>query len=249
MKHFWLLCLGPLLLQAAELPPVARTEEEPPAGPKPFPFSHYDLLMEYSPFVKSAEASKETEKSPELVVVGYGRIAGESHVIIQSKDNSEKREKIGSRFGSKDFPYRLLSVTNASDRKKFLAVLEDRKNRKYEIRYASESTPPPGSIGGTVGGKSLSSNPAGLMGGAGNSGGVTSSTSLSAAKNLSLGLDTTTTLMERNQKLQAKFDDPATPDTEREKIQNAINLNLEKLKQFQGAQEFISPEIKSDPIQ
>lgn len=139
MKHFWLLCLGPLLLQAAELPPVARTEEEPPAGPKPFPFSHYDLLMEYSPFVKSAEASKETEKSPELVVVGYGRIAGESHVIIQSKDNSEKREKIGSRFGSKDFPYRLLSVTNASDRKKFMAVLEDRKNRKLKIFYANES--------------------------------------------------------------------------------------------------------------
>lgn len=141
MRRFWPLWLCPLLLQAAQLSPVPRTEEGLPRGPKPFSSNHYDLLMEYSPFVKSVEAAKETEKSPELVVVGYGRIAGESHVIIQSKDNSEKREKIGSRFGSKDFPYRLLSVTNASDRKKFLAVLEDRNNRKLKIYYTSESAP------------------------------------------------------------------------------------------------------------
>ena len=160
MKHFWLLCFGPLLLQAADLPLIPPMEQGLSGNPKPFPPNHYDLLMEYSPFVKSADASKETEKSPELVVVGYGRIAGESHVIIQSKDNSEKREKIGSRFGSKAFPYRLLSVTNASDRKKFMAVLEDRNKRQLKIFYANEAAPtaPPSAGASLAASQALANN-------------------------------------------------------------------------------------------
>jgi len=97
------------------------------------------------------ESAKVTEKSPDLVVVGYGRMKGEDHVIVQQKENSEKREKIGSRYGSKDFPYRLLSVTNTADRKSFVAILEDRNNRKVQIRYASETpSPPPPPSGSAV---------------------------------------------------------------------------------------------------
>jgi len=82
MKHLRLLCFGPLLLQAADLPLIPPMEQGLSGDPKPFSPNHYDLLMEYSPFVKSAEASKETEKSPELVVVGYGRVAGGGHRVF-----------------------------------------------------------------------------------------------------------------------------------------------------------------------
>ena len=143
MRLGWIFWLVPFLLEGAELPPAA-TPEGALSEPKPFPLSRYELLQEYSPFVKSMEAAKEGEKSPDLVVVGYGRIAGENHVIIQVKDNAEKREKIGSRFGSKDFPYRLKSVQNASNRKTFKATLEDRGGRLKEIGYTAEIiTEPP----------------------------------------------------------------------------------------------------------
>lgn len=119
--------------------------------PTPYPSGHYGLLQEYSPFVKSMESAKEAEKSPELVVVGYGRMRGEDHVILQQKVDSEKREKIGSRFGSKDFPYRLLSVTNRSSRKDFVAFLEDKNKKKFQVRYATESVAPPPAISGGIG--------------------------------------------------------------------------------------------------
>ena len=141
MRWAWISGVFPMLAWAAE-PTLAPPTEAPPAEPQSFAVSHYELLQGYSPFVKSLEAAKETEKSPDLVVVGYGRMKGEDHVIIQQKENSEKREKIGSRYGSKDFPYRLLSVTNTSDRKSMIAVLEDQNKRKLQVRYAAESALP-----------------------------------------------------------------------------------------------------------
>lgn len=121
-------------------------------GPAPFPASRYELLREYSPFVKSLESAKVTEKSPDLVVVGYGRFKGEDYVIVQKKEESEKRAKIGLRFGSKDFPYRLISVTNKTSRKDFMAVLEDNQKRQIKVRYgeASSAPPPPTETGATV---------------------------------------------------------------------------------------------------
>ena len=128
-----------VFLPLGSIPALGTTGD--PAMPKPFPPSHYERLEEYSPFVKSLESAKLMEKSPDLVIVGYGRVRGEDHVIVQQKDNVEKREKIGARWGSATFPYRLLSVTNVSDRKTFKATLEDRNGRRRDIGYASESQP------------------------------------------------------------------------------------------------------------
>lgn len=160
MRFGWILwlCTGVVWAVDGLQPPLANTSApglQP--GPKPFPAKHYEVLQEYSPFVKSMEAAKETEKSPDLVVVGYGRIRGEDQVIVQRKDMTEKREKIGSRYGSTNFPYRLLSVTNVGNRKTFVAILEDQKNKPIKVQYAADS-PPQTTNAATAGGGAAESS-------------------------------------------------------------------------------------------
>ena len=75
MRWAWISGVFPVLAWAAE-PTLAPPTEALPAEPQSFAVSHYELLQGYSPFVKSLEAAKETEKSPDLVVVGYGRMKG-----------------------------------------------------------------------------------------------------------------------------------------------------------------------------
>lgn len=148
----WLRRLGLLAWLAWPAGASASPEQGlPPLDPAPFPASRYESLREYSPFVKSLEFAKITEKSPDLVVVGYGRFKGEDYVIVQKKEESDKRAKIGPRFGSKDFPYRLLSVTNKTNRKDFMAVLEDNQKRQIRVRYGeASSAPPPATVAGAA---------------------------------------------------------------------------------------------------
>ena len=150
MRWFWIPCFFSVLGWAAEPDPMP-TPGDSSAGPRPLAAAHYELLMEYSPFVKSLESAKVTEKSPDLVVVGYGRFKGEDYVIVQKKEESDKRAKIGPRFGSKDFPYRLVSVTNKTNRKDFMAVLEDNQKRQVKVRYGeASSAPPPATVTGAA---------------------------------------------------------------------------------------------------
>lgn len=184
--------------------------------PNPFPPNHYERLEEYSPFVKSLESGKLMEKSPELVIVGYGRVRGEDHVIVQQKDSSEKREKIGTRWGSSAFPYRLLSITNASNRKTFKATLEDRNGRRREIGYASEAQTVAQSAGSNV-----STNPV-LPKNQAPGGGLTNVPTL-----------TLTTTVERLQteilKLSQRINDPALTDAQKVNMQKAVDKKQEKL--------------------
>jgi len=175
--------------------------------------------MEYSPFVKSMESAKITEKSPDLVVVGYGRMKGEDHVIVQQKENSEKREKIGSRYGSSGFPYRLLSITNASNRKTFKATLEDRNGRRREIGYASEAQTVEQSAGSVV-----STNPV-LSGNQALGGGLTNVQALPPAT-------TVESLQTDIMRLSQKINDPATKDVQRVNMQKAVDTKQKQLDLF-----------------
>lgn len=239
MRHFWVYLICPLLLHGAE-PSSAQELETLPTGPKPFPSSHYSLIQEYSPFVKSMESAKETEKSPDLVVVGYGRMKGEDQVIVQQKENSEKREKIGNRFGSKDFPYRLLAVTNISDRKTFVATLEDRNKKKYQIRYASESSGSPGVASGAgspvqppPGGANVP--PAALGGKAGFVG-----------RPPILGT-TLESLPGQIEKLEANVNDPNLPDSVRQVQMRILETKKRQLEALQAPQDLPSPEVTPEP--
>jgi len=196
--------------------------------------------MEYSPFVKSLESAKETEKSPDLVVVGYGRMKGENHVIVQQKENSEKREKIGPRYGSKDFPYRLLSVTNTSDRRSFLAVLEDRNKKKYKVSYASEASPSPGPVGGVAGAVQAGPQASGNPVTAGKPATVpTQGNPLTNPFNPA----TPETLQTQIQNLEAKMNDPSTPESIRQRIRELLEAKKKQLESIQSPQELTYPEI------
>ena len=226
--------------------------------PAPFGPSRYELLKEYSPFVKSIDPAKGMEKSLDLVVVGYGRVRGEDHVIVQQKDISTKREKIGSRFGSKDFPYRLLSVTNTSNRKTFKALLEDRNRQPLEIRYATEvsSSAPSAGGGGDGAGASASPSPgAGL----GASSGTTnkSDAGTNSGKAASLGEafanianllrnETPESIQTKIKNLEAKLDNPATPEDSRVRIQEAIEREQKKLQTMQSPQDLQTDEISPE---
>ena len=241
MRWAWISGVFPVLAWAAE-PTLAPPTEALPAEPQSFAVSHYELLQGYSPFVKSLEAAKETEKSPDLVVVGYGRMKGEDHVIIQQKENSEKREKIGSRYGSKDFPYRLLSVTNTSDRKTFVANLEDRSKRKLQVRYAAESSslspsaPPTGAAVGITSSPAVSNSTSSAAPGPGGSPPTAKSTSPSAAMDPEL-------LQAQIQNLERAINDASKSEQARQNAktkQNELRLQLEAL---QRPQELTTPEI------
>ena len=217
-------------------------------GPAPFPASRYELLREYSPFVKSLESAKVTEKSPDLVVVGYGRMKGEDHVIVQMMENSEKRERIGPRFGSKDFPYRLLSVTNTADRKSFVAVLEDRNNRKVQIRYASETPPAPPLPGGPAIASGLAQpavgvgdpNPASPGQPKEFVGRPTSGPNPLAGGSLD-------SLPAQIQKLEASINNPNTPDMIRQRQMKVLEAKKRQLEGLQTPEELASPEITPVP--
>lgn len=240
MRCFWIPWSLSVLGWAAELVPPP-TPEASTANPKSFAASHYELLMEYSPFVKSLESAKETEKSPDLVVVGYGRMKGVDHVIVQQRENSEKREKISSRYGSKDFPYRLLSVTNTSDRRSFLAVLEDRNKKKYKISYASEASPPPGLVTGGAG----ASQAAPLA--SGNHPAAAGRLAPAPAQGNPLinpSIPTTSeNLQIQIQNLEAKINDPSTPELTRQKVMEVLDTKKKQLESLQSPQELTSPEI------
>lgn len=197
--------------------------------PNPFPPNHYERLEEYSPFVKSLESGKLMEKSPELVIVGYGRVRGEDHVIVQQKDSSEKREKIGARWGSSAFPYRLLSVTNASNRKTFKATLEDRNGRRQDIGYVSEAQTVAAAAGTVV-----STNPA-LTGNPASGGGPTAGLipNFNGRPPIPLPQPPTVEGVEKRiLELTEKINDPATTDVAKrifEKQLEAQKKLLEKL--------------------
>jgi len=217
--------------------------------PNPFPPNHYERLEEYSPFVKSLESGKLMEKSPELVIVGYGRVRGEDHVIVQQKDSSEKREKIGARWGSSAFPYRLLSVTNASNRKTFKATLEDRNGRRRDIGYVSEAqTVAPGA--GTVVSTNLALtvNPASSMGSS-TAGTQGPSTNIIGRPAIPLPQPLTVEDVEnRILDLTAKVNDPATPDLAKMIFQKQLEAQKKRLEKLQNptdlpAAEEVAPQL------
>ena len=197
--------------------------------PNPFPPNHYERLEEYSPFVKSLESGKLMEKSPELIIVGYGRVRGEDHVIVQQKDNSEKREKIGARWGSTAFPYRLLSITNASNRRSFKAILEDRNGRRREIGYASETqtvAPGAGSVASTN--PALPGNP---TSGLGSSAGLPTNFIGRPAIFPPQPL-TVEEVENRILELTAKINDPATTDIAKKIFQNQLEAQKKRLEKL-----------------
>lgn len=213
--------------------------------PNPFPPNHYERLEEYSPFVKSLESGKLMEKSPELVIVGYGRVRGEDHVIVQQKDSSEKREKIGARWGSSAFPYRLLSVTNASNRKTFKATLEDRNGRRRDIGYVSEAqTVAPGA--GTVVSTNLALTVNPASGGGPTAGLATNFTGRSA-----IGIPQSPTLEDLQKaiiNISVKINDPATPDSARANLQKVLESKQKQLQSLQNptdlpAAEEVAPQL------
>ena len=180
------------------------------------------------------------------MVIGYGRMKGEDHVIVQQKENSEKREKIGSRYGSKEFPYRLLSVTNISDRRSFLAVLEDRNKKKYKVSYASEASPSPGPVGGVAGavqaGPQASGNP--VASGKQASALVQENPQPNPLKpGTSVTPDTLETLLTAIQNLEAKINAPATTEINRQKLRELLEQKKKQLESLQSPQELTSPEI------
>lgn len=245
----WLRRLGLLAWLAWPAGASASPEQGlPPLDPAPFPASRYELLREYSPFVKSLEFAKITEKSPDLVVVGYGRMKGEDHVIVQQKENSEKREKIGSRYGSKDFPYRLLSVTNTADRKSFVAILEDRNNRKVQIRYASENPSPPPPPGGSSVASGLAQPTAGVgdppPAPPGEAKGFVGRPTPGLNPLAGVSLDS---LLVEIQKLEASINNPNTSDTVRRMKMKALEVKKKQWEGLSTPEDVASPEITPEP--
>lgn len=233
---------------------IAPRANPAPEGVAPQAFSpgHYKLLEEYSPFVKSLESGKVMEKSPELVIVGYGRLRGEDHVIVQQKDESEKREKIGVRWGSSTFPFRLLAVTNVSDRKTFKATLEDRNGRRREIGYANEiiSPPPAGTPSGTAGGGS-SSTPVPSGGAAASGGGFTGSPLTNVIGRppvLPPPPPTVENLQNSILDLTEKINNPATTDVAKKIFGKQLEQRQRQLETLQNAQDIPATEVAPPPV-